>query len=171
MIKIQITLFGGCYYIWCVYRKVRWQPLDHKICPAKSNPAAPVGESRILQSLRDTPQKSSFRTAGHESSKKVAYVLQTFNSISIFALATIDTILADSSGTVYLSEPLSVREGLVVISVTTIHSVVSMFPDMRATEDGRILETGKFSLMHHAFLELADFSNGELFEEEDDGLV
>ena len=81
------------------------------------------------------------------------------------------SILADSSGTVYLSEPLSVREGLVVISVTTIHSVVSMFPDMRATEDGRILETGKFSLMHHAFLELADFSNGELFEEEDDGLV
>ena len=93
MIKIQITLFGGCYYIWCIYRKVRWQPLNHKICPAKSNPAAPVGESRILQSLCDTPQKSSFRTAGHKSSKKVAYVLQTFNSISIFALATIDTPL------------------------------------------------------------------------------
>ena len=80
------------------------------------------------------------------------------------------TILADSSGTVYLSEPLSGREGLVVISVTTIHSVVSMFPEMCATEDGRILETGKFSLMRHAFLELAHFSNGELFEEEDDAL-
>ena len=46
-----------------------------------------------------------------------------------------------------------------------------MFLDMHATEDGRILETGKFSLMCHAFLELADFSNSELFEEEDDGLV
>ena len=89
--------------------------------------------------------------------------------VSMFSLPDA-SILADSSGTVYLSKPLSVREGLVVISVTTIHSVVSMFLDMRATEDGRILETGKFSLMRHAFLELAHFSNGELFEEEDDAL-
>lgn len=43
-----------------------------------------------------------------------------------------------------------------------------MFPEVNITEDGQILETGKVSLMRHAFLELAQFSNGELFEDEDD---
>ena len=80
-------------------------------------------------------------------------------------------VLADSSEMVYLSEPLSAHEGLVVIPVTAIHSVISMFPEMCATEDGRILESGKFSLMRHTFLELAPFSNGELFEEEDKALL
>jgi hypothetical protein len=77
-------------------------------------------------------------------------------------------IFADWSETVYLSEPLSTQDGLIVIPVNAIHSVVSMFPEMCVTEDGRILETGKFSLMRHAFLELAQFSNGELFEDDDD---
>ena len=89
--------------------------------------------------------------------------------VSLFSLP--DTgVFSDSSETVYLSEPLSTREGLVVIPATAIHSVVSMFPELCATEDGTILETGKFSLMRHAFLELAPFSNGKLFEEEDEGL-
>ena len=58
-----------------------------------------------------------------------------------------------------------------MILVTEIHSVVSMFPETCVTDNRRILETGKFSLMCHTFLELALFSNGELFEEEDDSLL
>ena len=80
-------------------------------------------------------------------------------------------VFADSSKTVYLSKPLSAQEGLAVIPVTAIHSVVSMFPELCATEDGRILETGNFSLMCHAFLELALFSNSKLFDEDDEGLL
>jgi hypothetical protein len=87
--------------------------------------------------------------------------------VSLFSLPDAE-VFADSSETVYLSELLPAREGLAVIPVTAIHSVVSMFPEMRVTEDGLILETGKFSLMRHAFLELAQFSNGELFEDDDD---
>jgi hypothetical protein len=77
-------------------------------------------------------------------------------------------IFADSSETVYLSEPLSAQDGLMMIPVTPIHSVMSMFLEMQVTKDRRILEMGKFSLMQHAFLELAQFSNGELFEDDDD---
>ena len=78
-------------------------------------------------------------------------------------------VFADSSETVYLSELLLVEDGgLVVIPVTSIHSVVSMFPEMQVAADGRIQETGKFSLMRHAFLELARFSDGELFKDGDE---
>ena len=90
--------------------------------------------------------------------------------VTMFSLPDPD-VLAASSETVYLCEQLAPREGLVVIPVTAIHSVVSMFPEMRVTDDGRITETGKFSLMRHAFLELAPFSNGELFEEDDESLL
>ena len=80
-------------------------------------------------------------------------------------------VFTESSETVYLSEPLSARDGLIVIPVTMIHSVISMFPETRITDEGRILEMGKFSLMRHAFLELTQFSNGELFEEEEESLL
>jgi hypothetical protein len=87
--------------------------------------------------------------------------------VRLFSLPDVE-VFADSSKTVYLSELSSAREDLVVIPVTTIHSVVSMFPEVNITEDGQILETGKLSLMRHAFLELAQFSNGELFEDDDE---
>ena len=80
-------------------------------------------------------------------------------------------VFAAFSETVYLCKQLAPREGLVVILDTAIHSVVLMFPEMRVTDNGRITETGKFSLMCHAFLELAPFSNGELFEEDDESLL
>jgi hypothetical protein len=76
-------------------------------------------------------------------------------------------IFMESSETVYLNELLSESDSLMVIPVTAIHSVISMFPEMCIAKGGLIVETGKFSLMHHAFLELAEFSNGELFDEED----
>ena len=77
-------------------------------------------------------------------------------------------VFMDSSKTVYLSEPLLGQASLIVILVTGIHFVVAMFPEMAITKGGRITETGKFSLMRHAFLELAQFSNGELFEDNDE---
>ena len=88
--------------------------------------------------------------------------------VTMFSLPDAD-VYRDLNETVYLSELLSTRDGIVVIPVTAIHSVVSMFPETRITDDGRILETGKFSLMRHALHELAQFLNGELFEEEDEG--
>ena len=90
--------------------------------------------------------------------------------VSLFFLPDAD-VFADLSETVYLCKPLSARDGLVVIPVTAIHSVVSMFPELLVSDDGRITESGKFSLMRHAFLELAKFSNGELFDEDDDSLL
>jgi hypothetical protein len=89
--------------------------------------------------------------------------------VSLFSLPDPE-ILAESSETVYLSELLSESDGLMVIPVTAINSVISMFPEMCIAEGGLIVETGKFSLMCHAFLELAEFSNGELFDEEDETL-
>jgi hypothetical protein len=87
--------------------------------------------------------------------------------VSLFSLP--DTaVFAESSGAVYLSEPLPAPEGLVVLLVTDILSVVAMFPDMQVSEDGMISETGKFSLMRHAFIELAPFADGGLFDDDDD---
>ena len=90
--------------------------------------------------------------------------------VSLFSLPN-PNVFTESSEMVYLSEQLSAQDGIVVIPVTTIHTVVSMFPEMCVTNDGRILETGKFPLMRHAFLEPAQFSNGELFEEDDNWLL
>lgn len=72
------------------------------------------------------------------------------------------------SETTYLSKLLSAEEDLTVVPVTTIHSVVSILQEVNIIEDWQILEVWKVSLMHHTFLELAQFSNGELFEGEDD---
>lgn len=87
--------------------------------------------------------------------------------IQLFSLPD-PQVFADSSETVCLSKPLVGQGSLIVIPVTAIHSVVAMFPEMAVTEGGRIMETGNFSLMRHAFLELAQFSNGELFEDDEE---
>jgi hypothetical protein len=87
--------------------------------------------------------------------------------VSLFSVPD-PTVLSDSSKTVYLCDPLDGPDGLLVIPVTSIHSVVSMFPDMEVTQDGRISETGKFSLMRHAYIELAHISDGGLFDDDDD---
>lgn len=78
--------------------------------------------------------------------------------VSLFSLPD-QGVLMDSSGTVYLCEPLSTSVGLVVVPVKLILSVVSMFPEMQIDMDGSITETGKFSLMRQAFLELTQFSD------------
>ena len=87
--------------------------------------------------------------------------------VSLFSLPDRD-ILSDSSHTVYLCEALDLREGLAVIPVTDIFSVVAMIPEMVVSEVGNITLTGKYALMRHAFIELAPFSSGGLFDEDDD---
>lgn len=74
-------------------------------------------------------------------------------------------ILAESSGTVYLCSPLLGREGVAVVPISAVHSVVSMFPEMQVDQSGNISTSGKFSLMRHAYIELARFTPDGLFEE------
>lgn len=87
--------------------------------------------------------------------------------VSLFSMPDED-ILSDSSQSVYLCETLDLREGLVVIPITDIYSVVAMFPESTVSEAGDISLTGKFALMRHAYIELAPFSSGGLFDEDDD---
>ena len=74
--------------------------------------------------------------------------------VNLFSLPDTNILLA-SSGAVYLCDPL---QGLVVISIVSIRSVVAMFPEMVISKDGKVECTGKFSLMRHAYIELAKYS-------------
>jgi hypothetical protein len=71
---------------------------------------------------------------------------------------------------VYLCDPLDSPDGLLVILATSIHSIVSMFPDMEITQVGHISETGKFSLMRHTYIELAHITDGGLFDDDNDSV-
>ena len=90
--------------------------------------------------------------------------------VCLFSLPDAE-VLSDSNGTVYLSEPLTMEEGLVVFPVTAILSVVVMVPEMQVNGDGDITVTGKFSLMRHVFIKLAHFSESSLFDDDDDSNV
>ena len=90
--------------------------------------------------------------------------------VSLFSVPEAE-VLSDSSGTVYLCEPLAGLDGLLVIPVTAILSIVSMFPDMVVTQDGHISETGKYSLMRHAYSELADMGDASGGSNDDDNTV
>ena len=65
-------------------------------------------------------------------------------------------VLVDSSHTVYLCQHLQTR---IVVPITAIHTVVSMFPEFKVDQIGGITTTEKFSLMRHAHLELAKYSS------------
>ena len=86
--------------------------------------------------------------------------------VHLFSLPDRDVWL-ESSQTVYLCDTMDLEEGLAVIPVTDIHSVVAMFPDMAVSQGGNITPTGKYALMRHAYIELAPFTTGGLFD--DDG--
>ena len=76
-------------------------------------------------------------------------------------------VLSESSGTVYLCDAC---DSVVVIPVTSICSVVAMFPDTQVDPSGHISLTGKFSLMRHPYLEVAQFTKDDVFEDEEDGM-
>jgi len=80
-------------------------------------------------------------------------------------------ILQDSSDTVHLCDPILGHEGLHVLHISAIHSVVSMFPELQASEEGRIMHTGKFALMQHPHTGMARFKfSDEAVDSENDSL-
>ena len=85
--------------------------------------------------------------------------------VNLFSLPDKNILLA-SSRTVYLCDPL---QGLVVVPISSIRSVVAMFPEMIIIEDGKVERTGKFSLMRHAYIELAKYSPEGFANEGEDG--
>src|ERR1700730_14762399 len=78
------------------------------------------------------------------------------------------SLLSQSSQTVYLCDVLEGRDAIRVIPITSIHSVISMFPDLKVTPAGEIVNTQKFALLRHPFIGLAKYNSEGLFEEEDD---
>lgn len=87
--------------------------------------------------------------------------------LKLFSLPDEDT-LSNSSGTVYLCDQLNGPASLVVMPITAINSVVSMFPEMEVSTSSQISLIGKFVMMCHAFIELASFSLDGLFNEDYD---
>ena len=61
-------------------------------------------------------------------------------------------IFDESHGTVYLSELVGGRDGLRVVPVMAIHSLVCMFPESKVNNDRNITHTGKYALMRLVLL-------------------
>lgn len=76
-------------------------------------------------------------------------------------------VLSESSGAVYLCNAC---KSITVISIASIHSVVAMFPEMRIDQLDDIIVTGKFSLMRHPYLDVAEFTTDDSFEDEEDNV-
>ena len=70
-------------------------------------------------------------------------------------------VLLESSGTVYLCDP---HERIALLPIMSICSVVAMFPDTQVDPSGNISTTGKFSLMRHPYIEVAQFTGNHTFE-------
>ena len=87
-------------------------------------------------------------------------------AVNMFSLPDA-TLLSQSSQTVYLCNVLEGRDAIRVIPITSIKSVVSMFPDLKVTPDGELVDTHRFALLRHPFIELAKHNTGGLFDEED----
>jgi hypothetical protein len=87
--------------------------------------------------------------------------------VNLFSLPDA-TLLSQSSQTVYLCNALEGQDAIKVIPITSIKSVVSMFPDLKVTLNGELVDTQKFALLRHPFIELARYNTEGLFDEEDD---
>lgn len=79
-----------------------------------------------------------------------------------------ESLLSQSNQTIYLCSALEGQEAICVVPVTSIKSVVSMFPDLKVTSDGELVNTQRFALLRHPFLELAKYNTEGLLDEEDD---
>jgi hypothetical protein len=78
------------------------------------------------------------------------------------------TLLSQSSQTVYICNALEGQEAIRVIPITSIKSLVSMFPDLKVTSDRDIVDTHKFALLRHPLIELATYNSQSLFDDDDD---
>ena len=84
--------------------------------------------------------------------------------ITLFSKPDEDT-LSESSGTVHLCDQ---DVGIAVVPITSVHSVVAMFPDMQVDTSGHISLTGRYSLMRHPYIDVAQFTGDPSFSEEGD---
>jgi hypothetical protein len=87
--------------------------------------------------------------------------------VNLFSLPDA-TLLTQSSHTVYICDALEGEEAIKVVPVTSIKSVVSMFPDLKVTPEGELVDTQRFALLRHPLIELAKYNTEGLFDEEDD---
>jgi hypothetical protein len=87
--------------------------------------------------------------------------------VKLFSLPNA-TILFQSNETVYLCDALEGQEATRVIPITSIKSVVSMFPNLKVTLEGNLVDTQKFALLRHPLIELAKYNTDGLFDEGDD---
>lgn len=87
--------------------------------------------------------------------------------IKLFSLPDA-TLLSQSNEMVYLCNALEGQEATRVIPITSIKSVISMFPDLKVTPDGNLVDTQKFALLRHPLIKLAKYSTDGLFDEGDD---
>lgn len=78
------------------------------------------------------------------------------------------TLLSQSSQTVYVCNALEGQEAIRVIPIMAIKSVVSMFSDLKVTSDGEIVDTQKFALLRHPFIELTKYNTKGLFNEDNE---
>ena len=84
--------------------------------------------------------------------------------ITLFSEPDEDT-LSESSGTVHLCDQ---DVGIAVVPITSVHSVVAMFPNMQVDTLGHISLTGRYSLMQHPYIDVAQFTGNLSFSEEGD---
>jgi hypothetical protein len=78
------------------------------------------------------------------------------------------SLLSQSNKTVYLCNALEGLDTIRVIPITSIKSVVLMFPDLMVTPDGKLVDTQKFALLRHPLIGLAKYNTEGLFDEEED---
>ena len=78
------------------------------------------------------------------------------------------TLLSHSSQTVYLCNALEGVDAIRVTPITSIKSIISMFPDLKVTPDGMVVDTQRFALLRHPFIALAKYNTDGLFDDEDD---
>lgn len=87
--------------------------------------------------------------------------------VNLFSLPDV-TLLTQSSQTIYICDALEGDEMIRVIPITSIKSVVSMFPDLKVTLEGEVVDIQKFALLRHSLIELAKYNTEGLFDEKDD---
>ena len=86
--------------------------------------------------------------------------------VNLFSLPDV-TLLTQSSQTIYLCNALEGKEAIQVVPITSIKSIVFMFPDLKVTPDMELVDTQKFALLWHPLIELAKYNTEGLFDEED----
>jgi hypothetical protein len=76
--------------------------------------------------------------------------------------------LSQLNQTVYLCDALEGHNAIRVVSIASIKSLISIFPDLMVTSDGELVNTKKFALLRHPFNELARYNTEGLFDDDEE---